>query len=189
MKTEKEYRGYTVKVEVMVDDHSGEPWKEQDGHGEVSEWKHRDYVNESDEDWILASDHHFVRVYDFAASLAIARRDKWGLGAEALSALERRLGRKASAEEILMEAVRRDFVYLREWCAGVWQWLGYVTHVFKDGEEVGGEWGSCWRFDSEKDMLEEAFSEAEAAIDLHIAAARKEAKEAKAMACRDIATV
>jgi hypothetical protein len=189
---EKTIKGCNVIVSVHQDQHMGEPWNEHDGHGIVSEWTTR---NKSAGELILHQDGRSKLFYDFAETMKIAKRDGWGLSPERLSKLEKRLGRKPTTGQIVADAVSRDFEHLRQWCNGDWCWFGYTTEInTPDGETITGD--SCWGFDDEKYMLDEAFSQAAHAVKewrdnkaSEIRLDRFERKESAYLACADIVTI
>jgi hypothetical protein len=187
IKTETvELNGYSARIEVFHDEHMGAPWEEHDGHGIVSDWRSRD--SKQPGELVLNEDHGSYRYYDYAGTLAIARKDGWGLSAELLAALERKLGRKATKREITAASVMRDYEHLRAWCNDEWQWLGYTTTITTpDGTEIDGD--SCWGFDEEKYMMSEAKGNAESTIADLIASAATESTESFRAACSDIVTV
>ena len=158
------HKGYSVKIEVHQDEHMGPPWKEHDGHGIVSEWVSRD---KKPGELALNSDRSSKRFYDFAGSMEIAKQDGWGLNESALAELTAKLGAKPTRGQILHAAVMHDYEHLRAWCNDEWQWLGYTTEIEKpSGEKIDD---SCWGFDDEAYMLEQASESAIAAIYSHIA--------------------
>lgn len=71
--------GWTLRVSIEHDDGMGAPWKEHDGHGEVSEWTRRD---KRPGEWVLCTDRGSSRFYDAQESQRIAIRDRWGMGPE-----------------------------------------------------------------------------------------------------------
>lgn len=157
--------GYTIHIHVHHDEDMGEPWKEHDGHGIVSEWTRRD---KQPGELVLVSDRNSKRFYDLAGTLELAKRDGWGIGDKPkLAALAAKLGHKPTAKEIRAEAVRMDYEHLRGWCNDEWQWLGYTTTIeTPDGDEIDGD--SCWGYESDSDyMLSEAFGNAESEIAKH----------------------
>jgi hypothetical protein len=132
------HRGYSFKVTHARDEFMGEPWKEHDGHGEVSEWTSRD---KAPGERVLIEDRgRSRRYYDVAGAVRTARRDQWGAvccascGQEAggigtpaygtVHAIEPadhpfvREPRGATAAR----AVEADFKYLRGWCLDEWSW-------------------------------------------------------------------
>jgi hypothetical protein len=137
-----ELNGRTYTVTTEYDDCMGAPWEEHDGLGIVSDWVTRDkHAGE----WILSSDHNSKRFYDYAGTMKKARAECWGLGPDRIAALTERTGRVPTKGEIVAEAVRFDFEYLRGWCDNSWYWV-FVAVTGPDGERetVGG-------FDSEDD--------------------------------------
>lgn len=156
--------GYEVQITVRQDPHMGEPWKEHDGHGVVSEWVKRD---KRPGELVLNKDRGMCRFYDYAATLPIARRDGWGLDEPQLTALANRIGRKPSKREAAAESVRLDFEHLRAWCNDEWQWQGFTTKIITpDGEELDGD--SVWGYDGEEYMLTEAVDMARHFIAQHM---------------------
>lgn len=163
MSEEYEYRGYRIEITAEWDDNMGEPWKEHDGHGIVSEWTTRD---KAPGEWLLCQDHSSKRFYDYKGTLAVARLDGWGLSPDQLKVFGRKLGRKPTRKEITAEAVKRDYEYLRAWCNDEWHWMGYTTRITPpDGGAFDGD--SCWGFDDEDYMIECAKENAEAEVDQH----------------------
>lgn len=73
-----DYRGHSFRVRFKRDDNMGEPWKEHDGHGVVSEWTTRD---KAPHERILVSNHYgnSRRYYDVKASTLLARKYGWGM--------------------------------------------------------------------------------------------------------------
>jgi len=102
-----EHNGTEHRVTIERDNFMYAPWEENDGHGIVSDWEHRD---KAPGELVLCSDRGGKRFYDFEESVKIARRDGWGsAGDEGLTA-----GAKAA------KATRADFEYLRDWCEDRW---------------------------------------------------------------------
>lgn len=184
---ETDYKGYTIRVKVYHDDDMGEPWKEHDGHGIVSDWTTRD---KAPGELVLNSDGRSKRYYDFAATMKKARSEGWGLTDKDKAALAKKLKRPATAKEVPAEAVQRDYEHLRGWCNDEWHWEGYVTEIDRpDGTRLEVDHDSCWGFDDSDYMVSEAQGNAESAIDRDIEARAKEQSESELMACRDIATL
>lgn len=105
-----EVNGRQFGVRVERDEFMGEPWKEHDGHGIVSEWTTRP---KRPGERILIQNRDSRRYYDVAATLAIAKREGWGTaGTEGLTG-------KAKAAK----AVDADFEFIRGWCADEWEWV------------------------------------------------------------------
>lgn len=149
--------GYTVTINIHTDEHHGAPWKEEDGHGKVSEWTTRDkYAGER----VLNSDGRSKRYYDFAGAIVKAKEEGWGLNDGERAKLEKRLGRKPTIKEVRAQAVELDFEHLRGWCNDEWGWLGYTTDIeTPDGEKLDGD--SCWGFEGTDDGTEYMVGEAE----------------------------
>jgi hypothetical protein len=174
----------------------GAPWEEHDGHGVVSDWTRRD---KRSGEIVLCTDRGSKRYYDFAESMRIARRDGWGLCADGQATLVKSLvtrGRDAAKPltqgEIAAEAVRRDFEYLRRWCADQWRWVDLVVELLDaDGEPVAGRGDaandSLWGMESDQDSYLQ-----ETAQDMALGLARglqKEVAERLYWNARDVATV
>lgn len=155
--------GYVVKISINHDENMGAPWEEHDGHGIVSDWESRDKLPS---ELVLCEDMRSSRYYDFKGTLKLAKRDGWGLNDDAKAKLAKRIGRKPTAKEILVEAVQRDFEYLQGWCNDDWCWLGYTTEIeTPNGETIEGD--SCWGFDDKDYMVSEALSHAKGEIERH----------------------
>lgn len=67
--------GFTLTATTSHDSHTGAPWDEEEGHGAVSDWTHRD---KAPGELILSNDGSSKRYYDFAAACRTARADGWG---------------------------------------------------------------------------------------------------------------
>lgn len=161
-----DYKDHTIVIKWEHDEDSGEPWKECDGHGPVSEWTRRD---KRPGERVLCSDRGSHRFYDYAEAIRIAKRDGW-------DAKPYKTGTKG---EQAARAVDADFEYLRRWCANDWWWCGYIVTI--EGTEYRE---SLWSIDSDsqKEFEAEALKEAQAWLD-------NELVESSNAACRDIATV
>lgn len=174
--TTKEHRGHTITLKWFFDQDSGEPWKECDGHGPVSDWTTRDKVPG---ELVLYSDRRSYRYYDYAEAMKLAKKDGWGLCPEAIAKLESKLGRPPTKGEIRHASVMSDFEYLRRWCNNDWHWCGYMIDI--EGTKYGeGLWGID--SDSQDYFEKEAFESAIAWLD-------RELTEENRAACSDIATV
>ena len=104
-------RGYTFRFKTERDDFMGEPWKEHDGHGIVSEWTTRE---KRAGERVLAEDGGSRRYYDFAETMKRARAEGWG------TADGRQPGETARAYRA--RAVEQDFEFCRGWCRDEWEW-------------------------------------------------------------------
>jgi hypothetical protein len=169
MKTTFDIKGYQIKITIHADTDHGAPWEENDGHGIVSGWERR--AKRAGE-LILCTDRGASRFYDFAGTMKIAKRDGWGLAESAVAALAAKLGRAPSKGEIFAQAVQKDFDYLRGWANDLWHYQGYTTEIVTpDGETLDGD--SCWGFDDENYMMDEARGNAVAFVNSHIETAAK----------------
>ena len=68
--------GFDFRVSIEVDYTMGEPWKEHDGHGIVSDWESRP---KRPGEVIIASNRGSALFYDLQATQAIAVRDGWSI--------------------------------------------------------------------------------------------------------------
>ena len=117
---EAEINGFTVTARVDRDDCMGEPWKEHDGHGPVSDWTSRD---KAPGERVLVSDRHSKRYYDYAGAIKIAKRDGWDAPP---------YGEGTSGEQAA-RAVEADFKHLSDWCNDEWYWCSVILSVSKNG--------------------------------------------------------
>ncbi|NNM74764.1 hypothetical protein [Enterovirga aerilata] len=159
--------GYTAQARIQYDDSMGEPWKEHDGHGPVTDWRRASYRHgrpaKSPGERLLVSDGSNARFYDFAEAVRIALRDGWGCEG----------GRKKgeTARAYAARAAEADFRRLQAWCSGEWHWCGVVVTVFKAGIELGS--ASLWGIESDagdylaevaNELLPEALDDAKARV-------------------------
>ncbi len=116
---------FAVKFEHDAD--AGAPWGNEEGPGPVSDWERRD---KRPGELILNSGHHGAkRFYDFAEACRIALREGW-------DSAPYNEGQESKRQQAA-KAARADYEYLREWCAGQWQYVGViVTLLDEDGEET-----------------------------------------------------
>ena len=175
--------GYSVRVEVSIDEYYGEPWVECDGHGPVSDWRPRDSKRPGER--ILHQDRNSCRFYDFAAAVAMARKEDWGsAGDDGLTA-----GAKAA------RAAEKDFEHLRGWCNDEWRYVTVGVEVSRRGAVVGDvdycggieDINDYWRehaADSARYMIEQDQKARRAAA----VAKRRETIERAHWACRDVVT-
>lgn len=131
--------GCTLSVRVMHDDCMGEPWKEHDGHGPVSEWTTRD---KKPGERVLCEDRGRKRFYDFAQAVKMARAEGWDAPPYGQGTPGERAARAAEA----------DFRRLRGWCEDEWSWIVVGVRLDVDGEEFQTDYlgavesdGDCWR--------------------------------------------
>jgi hypothetical protein len=116
--------GRRFRLEIRRDDDMGEPWKEHDGHGVVSEWTGR---KKKPGERVLHEDRRSYRYYDVQASIERAFKD-W-VGTELVIDGKTR-GQRAAA------AVEADFERLRRWCNDDWYWV-YLKVTLLDGRNKG----------------------------------------------------
>lgn len=132
--------GYRAEVTVERDQDMGEPWKEHDGHGPVSEWTTRD---KAPGERLLCVDHSHKRYYDFAEAVRIAKREGW-------DAPPYKTGTKAQQAARAAEA---DYERLRGWCNDQWHWTGVCVTVFdRHDAEIADD--SVWGVESDGDYWE-----------------------------------
>ena len=123
-----EINGRTFTIELEPDDAIGPPWKEYDGCGIVSDWRHHNYMGFIPTDpgeRVLWRDSHGrdALVYDWAGTIAKAKADGWGLCDDEQRKLADKLGREPTAGEIRERAVQHDFDRMRAYCAGDWYYV------------------------------------------------------------------
>lgn len=114
-------KGNKFKIELDRDEFMSEPWKENDGHGPVSDWTTRD---KKAGEMVLNTAGGFKMFYDFQEAVKIARRD--GRGCKELTGTEKP-GEKAA------KAALSDFNYLKDWCKDNW-WYAWLRVVMIDSE-------------------------------------------------------
>lgn len=133
-----EHKGHDFTVTYEHDDNHGEPWKECDGHGIISEWTARD---KRAGERVIASDGSRKRFYDIEATMKLARRDGWGLAPDELAKLTVKLGRTPTKREVTAESVERDYEFLRGWCDNEWHYVGVIVALAKFPDEDRALWG------------------------------------------------
>lgn len=118
--------GLNFRVGIYRDEDMGEPWKEHDGYGVVSEWTRRD---KQPGERILIQDRGSKRFYNVQESMKIALRDKWGCPNP----------EGKTKRQIAAESVELDYQRLRAWCNDKWHWCFVTVKLLgKDGREVPG---------------------------------------------------
>jgi hypothetical protein len=132
-----EHRGHTFKLTIERDDDMGEPWKEHDGHGIVSDWTTRD---KAPGERVLVEDRNHKRYYDVKASTKLARKDGWGCSHSTMDEVDGKRvfksGHKTKGEAIAC-AVDEDFERMRAWCNDDWYWAYAMVRLLdEDGEET-----------------------------------------------------
>ena len=123
--------GRTFRVNHPYDDCEIIPWKEYDGCGIVSDWTTRD---KAPGERILATDRHSRMYYDFAATIAKAKAEGWGLAPPALAELALKLTRRPTRKEIVAEAVERDFRHLYGFANDEWTYVCLEVTEIESGE-------------------------------------------------------
>jgi len=125
-----------ISIDTIQDICFGFPWKESDGHGIVSDWVSRSkYSSER----LLSQSRQSYCYYDVAATMAIAKRDGWGMSQDFINELAKTLGRLPTRGQTLAAAVEYDFEYLRKWCNNEWYYMILsisINEVNDDGEIV-----------------------------------------------------
>lgn len=138
-----EHRGRTFKARIERDECMGEPWKEHDGHGVVSESRpSRDtttgQVSKSSSERLMYEDHGWGLFYDVRASIALAKRDGWGCPhTEVFEVGGRQIvwGGHTSPGKVAACAVDADYEQLRRWCADDWEWSTVTVTLLNDDDE------------------------------------------------------
>jgi len=179
-----ELNGRTYRVDIEADPDMGAPWEEHDGHGIVSDWTTRD---KRAGELVLHVEQRYGangarRFYDLTATIRRATSEGWGLGPDRIATLASKFGRAPTKREIVAEAVRLDYEYLRGWCNDEWYWAGVRVTDITDDENAPTDYTyAVWGFDSNDDE-----GHAVAAQDLAEQAYREYAiahRFADAMAC------
>lgn len=171
------HNGVSYVVTIEHDSDTGAPWKENDGHGGVSEWTTRDKLPG---ELVLTEDRRSKRFYDFAGACEIARRDGWGFMPGGLKTEKLRNGywratgagfvshsrdinnaihdtyakhrATMTARQYAASAAMADYENLRAWCRDEWFWCGVVVRR-KDDCKCCGPSESLWGIES--DYLED----------------------------------
>jgi hypothetical protein len=137
-----------IVAAIADDDTTGEPWKEHDGHGPITDWVTR--AKRSGER-ILTQDGNSYRYYDVAEATRIAKRDGWGPMLDGMT-----------RDQSIELAVDADFNHLQRWCNDQWRWVGVVVAIYA-GETrlaIDSLWGiECDESDSENTYLVEVANE------------------------------
>jgi len=141
IKAEYAGKAFTFRVSFEEDTDSGEPWKECDGHGPVSDWVSRDKF--PGEFVLNGGRHGSKRFYDYAEACRIARRDGW-------DAKPYNDGSQTKRQQAAKAALS-DFNYLRGWCVGDWQYVGVVVTLLDDNGEETSVSGSLWGVEDQND--------------------------------------
>lgn len=149
---EKELGGMKFRVDFCYDEDMGEPWKEHDGHGIVSEWTTR---SKAPGERVLCKDRDSRRYYDVQATMEKAEKEGWGI--------ENPEGKTKG--QILAEAVDRDFKYLKGWCNDEWHWTTVRVRLLDVDGNPTNEWETCGGIESsDEKYLKEVAGELAAEI-------------------------
>jgi len=144
---ERTIDGFKVTARIEYDHDMGEPWKEHDGHGVVSEWTTR---AKRPGERVLNQDRGSYRYYDFAATVRLARRDDWDAPPYGTGTAKQRAERAAEA----------DYRRMKAWCDNEWHWCGVVLSVSRAGICLDDHAASLWGIESDAgDYFEEVFDE------------------------------
>lgn len=162
-----EFEGLLFTATIHHDDDMGEPWKEYQGQGPVTDWVKR---NKFAGELLLNSDGTSKRYYDFAEAVKIAKRDQWGVKGGMLEG--------ETANQYAARAARHDFEMLQAWCDDQWYWCGVSVTVSKNGVQLVDDyecalWGiemnypgsdNSYLLDVANEQVDEALSMAKAKL-------------------------
>lgn len=158
-----EFEGWRIVATIHDDDDNTPPWKQEDGHGPVSDWTSRDKLPG---ELILNEDGRSKRFYDFAAAVKIAKRDGWNSAPfdDGLTG-----GARAA------KAARADYERLRRWCNDDWRYIGVALQVWFKDIQLTDEYGAAlWGIESDageyctetaNELISEAMAEAVAELE------------------------
>lgn len=116
--------GHEFRLDIEHDPCMGEPWKEIDCHGVVSDWTRR---KKHPYERVLAEDRGSYRYYDVQESTKRALKD-W-VGPEAIN-------KDGTRRERAAKMVEADFQRLRGWCNDQWSWV-WLKVTILDGPDDG----------------------------------------------------
>lgn len=134
----------TFKVEFTTDTDMGEPWKNSDGHGVISDWTTRP---KRAGELLLNQDRNSKRYYDFAETCRIALRDGW-------DAHPYNDGRETKRQQAA-KAARANYEFLRAWCNDEWRYVGVIVTLLDDNGEPTEVSESLWGVETWNDYHEE----------------------------------
>lgn len=190
-----EHKGHTFRVAFEFDQDNGPPWENDCGRGIVSDWRRASYTGrpaKAPGERVLCTDRYSARFFDFAGTVAKARRDGWGLSASDLASLRDRLKREPTKGQIAHECVEREFEFLRQWCEDQWQYVGViVTLLDSAGEETpytDSLWGVETFADYHQEVARELMDNCLADRRRDIVRKAKETRERNYWASRDVVT-
>jgi hypothetical protein len=142
----------TFTFRIERDEDTGAPWDEHDGHGPVSDWQssyNGQPVMKRPGQMVLIHDRGSYRLYDFAAAVAMAKRDGWN--AKPYDVPGETRGQRAH------KAAMADFRRLAEWCNDQWEWVGVIVTC---ADLPGAPSESIWGIESDAgEYLEEVARE------------------------------
>lgn len=156
--------GFTLAAEIVPDDSNPAPWKEEDGHGPVSDWRRANYTGRFDKapgERMLCRDGDSAMFYDFAAAVRMARAEGW----DAPPYDEGTPGQRA------VRAAEADFGRMQDWCNDQWCYVGVVVTASRNDVELGS--ASLWGIESDageylviiaNELADEAIEEARAKL-------------------------
>jgi len=122
--------GTRFKIELSYDDYGREPWKEDDGHGEVSEWTNRD--KRSGELVLWTEDRGGGKLfYNFAGAVRTAKKE-WVSATDTET-----LGQRAH------RAAMQDYNYLRDFCRQDWWYCILRVVLLNDDGTENEDYTEC----------------------------------------------
>jgi hypothetical protein len=157
--------GFILTASIHHDPDYGAPWKEHDGHGDVTGWLTR---AKRPGELVLITDRHASRFYDFATAMVKARAEGWGAGTG------HDIDPNLSNGERARAAVMADFTRLKAWADGLWCWVGVSVTVSKNGVQLTDDYShALWGIESDagayfatvsEDLAGEALTAAQAKL-------------------------
>lgn len=157
------FEGWRIVATIHDDDDNTPPWKQEDGHGEVSDWTTRD---KAPGELVLNEDGRSKWFYDFAGAVKTAKRDGWNAAPfdDGLTG-----GAKAA------KAARADYERLRAWCNDDWRYIGVALQVWFEDIQLTDEYGAAlWGIESDageyctetaNELISEAMAQAVAELE------------------------
>lgn len=150
-------RSFSVKFEADSD--MGAPWKNEEGHGTVSDWTSRDKLPG---ELVLCTDRGSKRYYDFAGACKTALRDGW-------DAKPYNDGTQTKREQAAKAALS-DFECLRQFCNDQWSYVGVIVTLLNDDGSESDTSESLWGVEDRNDYHHEVAKELAAEIGEQLAA-------------------
>ena len=145
--------GFDFNVAIEYDDMGRFPWKEEDGHGPVSDWRKRGYNGhypKAPGEMLLHCDGRAALFYDYQEACKIALAEGWNC---APYNIEGETDKQRAAR-----AAMADYKRLRDYCAGHWSYVGVIVTASRHGIELAS--ASLWGIESDAgDYLEEVARE------------------------------